>query len=62
MSNLEKTKINKKLVYIDREKLKKGLTKDRYVRVKLVNPKKAVHDYYLPVVKLLSQMIDKNLK
>ena len=58
---MEKQKINKKLVFIDRDKLKKGHTKNKHIRVKLVNPKKAVQDYYLPVVKLLSQMIDKNM-
>ena len=59
---MEKTRISKKAVKIHRHNLKHGFTEDEYIREQTVDKKKIVRDFYSPVVKLLSDMIDKNCK
>ena len=60
--NMEKTKIYKKGVRISRKKLKHGLIEDRYIHEKIMDKRFISRDYYMPIVQLLSNMIDKNME
>ena len=54
---MEKIRMSKRAVKIHRHNLKHGFTEDEYIKEKVVDTKKTSRDYYLPVVKILSDMI-----
>ena len=59
---MNKTRISKKTVKIHRQNLKNGFTEDAYVKEKIIDKNKTIRDFYVPVVRLLNDMLDKNCK